>query len=71
MGGGRCGGLSVGGRLHGSSRSKSPAIGSSADLSSTMHFGGGSLKEPKERPYNEIISLKKTATTVGKIKELL
>jgi len=62
-GGGRCGGLSVGGRLRGSSRSKSPDMGSSGDLSSRVYFGGGSVKKTKERPCNEILSLKTTTTT--------
>lgn len=47
MGGGRCGGLSVAGRLHGSSRSKSSDMGSSGDLSSRVYFEGGSAEKPK------------------------
>lgn len=44
MGGGRSGGLSLVGRLEGSSRSKSPgccSMGSSGDLSSGVYCGGG------------------------------
>lgn len=59
MGGGRCGGLSVAGRLHGSSRSKSSDMGSSGDLSSRVYFEGGSVRNAKERPCNETQCLKK------------
>lgn len=44
MGGGRSGGLSVSGKLEGSSRSKSPgcsSMGSSGDKSSGVYCGGG------------------------------
>ena len=46
MGGGRSGGLSLGGKLEGSSRSKSPgclSMGSSGDLSSGVYCGGGPI----------------------------
>ena len=44
MGGGRSGGLSVSGKVEGSSRSKSPgcsSMGSSGDKSSGVYCGGG------------------------------
>ena len=51
-GGGRSGGLSVGGRLDGSSKSKSLGMGSSGDLS----FGEDSVKKTKQqRPCNELL----------------
>lgn len=55
MGVGRSGGLSVGGRLDGSSRSKSPGMGSSGDLSSWMYFGEGSIKKNQQRPCNVLL----------------
>jgi len=59
MGGGRCGGLSVAGRLHGSSRSKSSDMGSSGDLSSRVYFEGDSVRKTKEGPCNDTLCLKK------------
>ena len=44
MGVGRSVGLSVGGRLHGSSRSKSLGMRFSGDLSLSVYFGEGSVK---------------------------
>ena len=69
IGRGTSGGLSLGGRLQGSSRSKSPGMGSSwsGDLSSRVHFSGGSVMKTKEWPCTckEILRLTKTTTTTG------
>ena len=53
MGVGWSGGLSLGGRLEGSSKSKSPKLGSSGDLSSGVYCGGASVDER----HNNVMSL--------------
>ena len=53
MGVGWSGGLSLGGRLEGSSKSKSPKLGSSGGLSSGVYRGGGSV----DKRHNSVMSL--------------